>query len=167
MKEDSGRGFRRVVASPRPVEIVEFETLKRLWDSTIVILCGGGGVPVVRNPEGNLPGVPAVIDKDLAAEKVAEQIEADVLMILTEVEQVAIHFHTPQQKNLDILTCEEAEKYMEEGHFAPGSMLPKVQAAVAFVRSKPGRRAIITSLEKAKEALDGRAGTQVVSHICK
>lgn len=161
MKEDSGRGYRRVVASPKPLEIVEFETLRRLWDSTIVILCGGGGIPVVRNPEGNLTGVPAVIDKDLAAEKVAEQIEADVLMILTEVEKVAINFNTPAQKNLDAMTPAEAERYISEGHFAPGSMLPKVQAALAFVRSRPGRRAIITSLEMGSRALEGQAGTQI------
>ena len=161
MKEDSGRGWRRVVASPKPVEIVEFETLRRLWDSTIVILCGGGGVPVVRQPEGYLEGVPAVIDKDLAAGLVGKSIGADMLMILTEVEKVYINFNKPNQKALDSMTCAEAEQYMEEGHFAPGSMLPKVQAAVDFVNSGSGRSAVITSLDKALAALDGKTGTWI------
>ncbi len=161
MQEDAGRGWRRVVPSPRPQEIVEFETLKRLWDSTIVILCGGGGVPVVRHADGILEGVPAVIDKDLAAGLVARSIGADQLMILTEVEQVAIHYRQPHQQDLDSMTVEEAEAYMAAGEFAPGSMLPKVQAAVEFVRSKPGRQAVITSLDRAREALEGKAGTRI------
>lgn len=163
MKEDAGRGYRRVVPSPKPKEIVEFETLKRLWDSTIVILCGGGGVPVIKRPDGILEGVAAVIDKDLAAGLVAQSIGADVLMILTEVERVSIHFRQPDQQDLPEMTIAEAEKYMDEEEFAPGSMLPKVQAAVEFVKSKEGRIAVITSLEKALEALEGKAGTKVVS----
>lgn len=162
MKEDAGRGWRRVVPSPKPQEIVEFETLKRLWDSTIVILCGGGGVPVVRHADGILEGVAAVIDKDLAAGLVAQSIGADVLMILTEVEQVAIHYRQPDQQDLDVLTVEAAERYREEGEFAPGSMLPKIQAAVDFVRSQPGRQAVISSLDRALPALEGRAGTRIV-----
>lgn len=163
MKEDAGRGYRRVVPSPKPKEIVEFETLKRLWDSTIVILCGGGGVPVVKRPDGNLEGVAAVIDKDLAAGLVAQSIGADVLMILTEVEKVSIHFRQPDQQDLPEMTAAEAEKYMDDGEFAPGSMLPKVQAAVEFVRSKEGRVAVITSLDKALDALEGKAGTKIVA----
>ncbi|WP_434311393.1 carbamate kinase [Hominifimenecus sp. rT4P-3] len=163
MKEDAGRGYRRVVPSPKPKEIVEFETLKRLWDSTIVILCGGGGVPVIKRPDGILEGVAAVIDKDLAAGLVAQSIGADVLMILTEVERVSIHFRQPDQQDLPEMTIAEAEKYMDEEEFAPGSMLPKVQAAVEFVKSKEGRVAVITSLDKALEALEGKAGTKVVS----
>ena len=163
MKEDAGRGYRRVVPSPKPKEIVEFETLKRLWDSTIVILCGGGGVPVVKQPDGNLEGVAAVIDKDLAAGLVAQSIGADVLMILTEVEKVSIHFRQPDQQDLPEMTVAEAEKYMDDEEFAPGSMLPKVQAAVEFVKSKEGRTAVITSLDQALEALEGKAGTKVVA----
>lgn len=160
MKEDAGRGWRRVVASPRPTRIVEIDTMERLWDSTIVVMCGGGGIPVVETEEG-YQGVPAVIDKDFAAERLAEDVDADILMILTEVEKVAIHFNKPNQENLSRMTCEEADRYVEEGHFAPGSMLPKVQAAVKFARSKPGRKSIITSLYKAEAALDGTDGTLI------
>ncbi|MEA4987603.1 MAG: carbamate kinase [Anaerovorax sp.] len=160
MKEDAGRGFRRVVASPIPTKICEIDSVNRLWDSTIVITCGGGGIPVVETEQG-LEGVAAVIDKDFAAELLAEQTGADALMILTEVEQVAINFNKPDQKNLANLTVAEAEKYIEEGHFAPGSMLPKVQAAVKFAKANPGKKAIITSLFKAVEALEGKTGTVI------
>lgn len=159
VKEDAGRGWRRVVPSPMPIKIVELDTVKKLWDSTIVVTCGGGGIPVIEKEDGSLEGVAAVIDKDLAAERLAEDMNADVLLILTEVEQVAINFNKPNQKNLASLTVEEANKYIEEGHFAPGSMLPKVQAAVKFAQSKPGRKAIITSLYKAVDALEGKNGT--------
>lgn len=161
VKEDSGRGWRRVVPSPMPIRIVELDTVKKLWDSTIVVTCGGGGIPVVEKEDGTLEGVAAVIDKDLAAERLAEDMDADVLLILTEVEQVAINFNKPNQQNLALLTVEEANKYIEEGHFAPGSMLPKVQAAVKFAKSKPGRKAIITSLYKAVDALEGKSGTVI------
>ena len=161
MREDAGRGYRRVVASPIPRKIVEIDAIKQLWDSTIVIACGGGGVPVVENPDGTLEGVAAVIDKDFAAELLAEQVEADTLMILTEVENVAIHFGKPDQVNLTSLTLAEAAKYCEEGEFAPGSMLPKVQAAMKFVRAYPEKKAIITSLDKAIEALEGKTGTVI------
>ncbi len=160
MKEDAGRGFRRVVASPIPTKICEIDSVNRLWDSTIVITCGGGGIPVIETEQG-LEGVAAVIDKDFAAELLAEQTGADALMILTEVEQVAINFNKPDQKNLANLTVAEAEKYIEEGHFAPGSMLPKVQAAVKFAKANPGKKAIITSLYKAVEALEGKTGTVI------
>ncbi|WP_230975027.1 carbamate kinase [Aminipila luticellarii] len=159
MKEDAGRGFRRVVASPLPKRIVEIDAVKKLWDSTIVITCGGGGVPVVEKDTGILEGVAAVIDKDFAAELLAEQVEADCLMILTEVEKVAINFNKPNQENLSHMTLEEASRLVEEGQFAPGSMLPKVQAAMKFVRANPSKKAIITSLDKSLEALEGKTGT--------
>ncbi|MEG2744035.1 MAG: carbamate kinase [Oscillospiraceae bacterium] len=161
MKEDAGRGWRRVVASPLPRKIVEIGAVKKLWDDTIVVTCGGGGVPVIENMDGSLEGVAAVIDKDFAAELLAEQVDADVLLILTEVEKVAIRYNTPQQENLSQLSLEQAAQYVEEGHFAPGSMLPKVQAAMKFVRSNPEKRAIITSLDKAVEALEGKTGTVI------
>lgn len=161
MKEDAGRGWRRVVASPIPRKIVEIEAIKNLWDSSIVISCGGGGIPVVENMDGTLEGVAAVIDKDFAAELLAEQVDADVLMILTEVEKVAINWGKPDQQNLDKLSLKDAVKYIEEGQFAPGSMLPKVEAAMKFVRAFPNKKAIITSLDKAIEALEGKTGTAV------
>lgn len=159
MKEDSGRGYRRVVASPLPRKIVEIDAVEQLWDRTIVITCGGGGIPVIERPDGTLEGTAAVIDKDFAAELLAEQVDADVLMILTEVEKVAINFNTPQQKDLENISLAEAAKYREEGHFAAGSMLPKVEAAMKFVRAFPQKKAIITSLDKAVEALEGKTGT--------
>lgn len=162
MKEDAGRGWRRVVASPEPLEIVEIDTIKTLWDTTITVTCGGGGIPVVRNADGSLRGVAAVIDKDLAAERLAEGMAADILMILTEVEQVCLNFNKPDQKALGQISIREAEQYVREGHFAPGSMLPKMQAAIRFAASQPGRKAIITSLYKAEDALAGRTGTVIV-----
>ena len=159
MKEDSGRGWRRVVASPMPKRIVEISAVKELWNSTICIAAGGGGIPVIENEDGSLEGIAAVIDKDLAAERLGEDIGADDLMILTEVEKVSINFNKPNQVDLGHITVKEAEKYMEEGHFAPGSMLPKVKAAVMFAKSNPNRKAIITSLYKAVDALDGKTGT--------
>lgn len=159
MKEDSGRGYRRVVASPMPVDIIEIDAVKRLWDTTIVVTCGGGGIPVIRNSDGSLEGVAAVIDKDYAAGLLAEKIDAEILMILTEVEKVYINFNKPDQKALSELTVAETEKYITEGHFAPGSMLPKINAAVKFVNGRPGKTAIITSLDKAVDALEGKTGT--------
>lgn len=159
MREDSGRGYRRVVASPLPRKIVEIDAVKELWDHAIVITCGGGGIPVVENPDGTLEGTAAVIDKDFAAELLAEQVDADILMILTEVEKVAINFNQPNQQDLDHISLAEAAQYVEEGHFAPGSMLPKVEAAMKFIRAFPQKKAIITSLDKAVEALEGKTGT--------
>lgn len=159
MKEDAGRGWRRVVASPLPRKIVEIDAVKELWDHAIVITCGGGGIPVVERPDGSLEGTAAVIDKDFAAELLAEQVDADILMILTEVEKVSINFNKPNQQDLEQISLAEAAQYMEEGHFAPGSMLPKVEAAMRFVRAFPQKRAIITSLDKAVEALEGKTGT--------
>jgi carbamate kinase len=161
MTEDAGRGYRRVVPSPMPRRIVEISEVRKLWKDTIVVTCGGGGIPVVEKPNGTLEGVAAVIDKDFAAELLAEQMEADVLMILTEVEKVAIHWGKPQQQFLEHLSLSQAAQYVEEGHFAPGSMLPKVEAAMKFVRHGPGKKAIITSLDKALEALEGKTGTHI------
>ncbi|HOI81867.1 MAG: carbamate kinase [Thermovirgaceae bacterium] len=161
MKEDAGRGWRRVVPSPEPKRIVEISAVKRLWDTTIVITAGGGGIPVIENMDGSLTGVAAVIDKDLAAEKLAQDIEADILLILTEIDKVCLNFKKPNQQFLDHMTVPEAIRYMEEGHFAPGSMLPKVLAAVKFARTYPGKKAIITSLYKAVDALEGKEGTIV------
>ena len=128
-----------------------------------MIACGGGGIPVVEREDGSLEGVAAVIDKDLAAGLLAEQMEADTLLILTEVERVAIRFGKPDQQDLDRLTLEEAERYAAAGEFGKGSMLPKVQAAVTFAASAPGRRAIITSLDRATDALNGRTGTLITA----
>lgn len=161
MREDAGRGWRRVIPSPEPIDVIEAPIIKSLVEAGhVVITVGGGGIPVV-NREGRLEGIPAVIDKDYASEKIAEILDADYLIILTGVEQVSLHFNTPQQRNLTQVTVEEMKTYIEEGHFAPGSMLPKVKAAIKFVESKPGRRALITSLEKAQEGFLGKTGTLI------
>lgn len=161
MVEDAGRGYRRVVPSPIPVDVVEKRTIKKLVDAgSVVIAVGGGGIPVVRR-DGLLYGVPAVIDKDYASEKLAEIIEADILIILTAVEKVAINFGKPDRKWLSEMTVEEAERYAAEGQFAPGSMLPKVKACVNFARSRKGRVAMITSLDRALQALNGETGTRI------
>lgn len=161
MVEDAGRGWRRVVPSPKPIDVAEKETVATLVNNGhVVITVGGGGIPVIK--EGNLlTGVPAVIDKDFASEKIAEILDADYLIILTAVEQVAINFGKENEEWLASLTTEQAQKYCDEGHFAPGSMLPKVQAAMAFAASKSGRKALITSLEKAKEGIEGKTGTLI------
>lgn len=159
--EDAGRGYRRVVASPQPIGIVEIETVRALLDAgEVVIAAGGGGIPVVR--EGHhLKGMSAVIDKDFASERLAELIDAEVLIILTAVEKVAVNFGKPNQEWLSSLTPAEARRHMADGQFAPGSMLPKVEAAVRFAESKPGRRALITLLEKALDGIAGRTGTVI------
>ena len=160
--EDAGRGWRRCVASPKPKAIVEIETIRTLMEAgQVVIGCGGGGIPVYRTEGNHLKGAGAVIDKDFASELLAESLDADALIILTAVEKVAINFGKPDQKSLDHLTPEEARQYEAEGQFAPGSMLPKVQAAVKFAASKPGRTALITLLEKAKDGIAGKTGTAV------
>ena len=161
MKEDAGRGWRRVVPSPKPRQIVEIDAIRTLWPTTITISTGGGGIPVIQKNNGELEGVAAVIDKDFGAELLAEGVNADILMILTEVEKVAINFNKPNQVNLDHMSLEEAAQYIEEGQFAKGSMLPKVEAAMRFVRKYPNKKAIITSLDKAVEALKGEAGTVI------
>ena len=165
--EDAGRGWRRVVASPKPVNIVEAEVIKAMLASgQIPIATGGGGIPVSMR-DGQYRGMPAVIDKDFSAAKLAELINADMLIILTAVEKVAINFGKPDQKLLDTLTVAEAEKYIAENQFAKGSMLPKVQAAVSFVRATAGnqtepRSALITLLTKAKDGIEGKTGTRIV-----
>ncbi|MFQ9752387.1 MAG: carbamate kinase [Coprococcus sp.] len=160
MKEDAGRGYRRVVASPKPAEIIEIGTIRTMVESgDLVIACGGGGIPVTR--QGNhLKGASAVIDKDFASCLLAQELDADFLNINTAVEKFAINFCKPNEQWLEDLTVEEAKKYMEEGHFAPGSMLPKVQAAVDFASSKEGRTALITLLEKSKDGIQGKTGTR-------
>lgn len=160
--EDSGRGYRRVVASPKPKEVVELSTIKALVDSGhVVVACGGGGIPVIRQEHNHLKGAAAVVDKDFASELLAEALDADILIILTAVEKVAVNYGKPDQKWLDCLTPEEAEQYENEHQFAAGSMLPKVQAAVKFAKSKPGRSALITLLEKAKDGINGKTGTTI------
>jgi carbamate kinase len=159
MIEDAGRGWRRVVASPKPIGIVEIETIRALNNAgKVVIACGGGGIPVIK--EGNhLRGASAVIDKDFASCLLAKELDADFLVILTAVEKVAIHYGTPQQQWLSNIDTNEAQKFCQEGHFAPGSMLPKVQAGIDFAASGKNRKALITLLEKAKEGIEGKTGT--------
>ena len=160
--EDAGRGWRQVVASPKPTEIIEIATIRALMnDGHAVIAAGGGGIPVIWEDKYHLKGVPAVIDKDFASECMAEQLDADMLIILTAVEKVAVNFGKPDQRGLDELTPEEARRYIAEGQFAPGSMLPKVEAAVKFAESKPGRKALITLLEKARDGIAGKTGTVI------
>lgn len=160
MIEDAGRGYRQVVPSPKPVDVVEKDMVNTLIDAGhVVITVGGGGIPVIEK-DGKLLGVPAVIDKDFASAKLAELVKADALVILTAVDRVAIHWGKPNQQSLECMTCAEAEQYCREGHFAPGSMLPKVQAAMSF--AKTGGEAIIASLENAAAALRGESGTKVV-----
>jgi carbamate kinase len=159
--EDAGRGWRRVVASPEPKAIVEIESIGALLDAgQIVIACGGGGIPVTA--QGNhLKGAGAVIDKDFASALLAQEISADWLIILTAVEKVAVNFGKPDQKDIGDMTADEAEAYAKEGQFAPGSMLPKVEAAIRFARSGPGRKALITLLERAGDGIAGKTGTVI------
>ncbi len=161
-REDAGRGFRRMVPSPSPCGIVERASILNLLDNEfIVIACGGGGIPVIRRGDGDYEGVAAVIDKDFASAYLAEACDADYLFILTAISKVAINFGKPDQMFLDKMTVKEAEKYCEEGHFAPGSMLPKVRAAIHFAKSRVGRRAIIADLSEAPLAIRGLAGTEI------
>lgn len=160
--EDAGRGYRRVVASPKPIDIVEIETVRALLDAgQVVVAGGGGGIPVTKQPNNGLKGAGAVIDKDFASALLAKLIGADCLIILTAVEKVAIHFGKPNQEWLSEITVEQAKRLAEEGHFAPGSMLPKVQAAIDFASSAPDRTALITLLEKARDGIAGRTGTMI------
>lgn len=159
--EDSGRGYRRVVPSPMPKRIVEIDSINALVEGgQLVICCGGGGIPVIEEGD-KLAGIDAVIDKDFASSLLAKQLDADFLIILTAVEKVAINFGKENEKWLDSLSIEEAKKYIKEGHFAPGSMLPKIEAAIDFAKSKEGRSALITLLEKAKEGIGGKTGTKI------
>lgn len=160
--EDSGRGYRRVVASPKPKAIVEIESIRDMVDAGLVVVaCGGGGIPVFKTEGHHLKGAAAVIDKDFASCVLAQQLDADCLIILTAVEKVAINFGKPNVRWLSDLSVKDALQYIDECQFAPGSMLPKVEAAVSFAESKPGRTALITLLEKAKDGIAGRTGTQI------
>jgi len=162
MKEDAGRGYRRVVASPKPIDVIEKDIIKELVDmGNVVISCGGGGIPVIREG-GMVKGVAAVIDKDFAAEKLAEILDADVLLILTGVDRVCVNYNKPNQKELVQITLDEVNTYIAEGQFAPGSMLPKVEACKKFITNNKDKTAIIASLSKAKEALKGLSGTKIV-----
>ncbi len=163
MKEDSGRGYRRVVASPRPLDIPDKSSILNLLDNGhIVITCGGGGIPVCE-VDGRKAGVECIIDKDLTASLLARQINADTLLILTAVDNVYLNYGKPDQKKLGNVSAAEMERYINEGHFASGSMLPKVKAAIEFVSSAPDKKAIITSLENASEAINGTSGTVIMA----
>ena len=160
-QEDAGRGYRRVVASPAPKEIIELEAIKGLVGKQLIVACGGGGIPVTK--EGNeLHGAAAVIDKDWTSSLLAQEIDADVLVILTAVEKVAINFGKENEKWLDEITVTQAKEYVSAGEFAEGSMKPKVEAAIAFAESKKGRVSIITLLEKSKDGIAGKTGTRIV-----
>ena len=161
---DSGRGYRRVVPSPKPVEIPELPIIREMFElGFIIVQCGGGGIPVVRREDGELKGVEAVIDKDLCASLLASQLGVDVLLILTDVEMVSLNFGKPNQLGIARMSVEDCNKFMAEGQFPPGSMGPKIEAAVNFVISGGRKRAIISSLEKAELSLEGRAGTTISS----
>lgn len=164
-KEDAGRGYRRVVASPTPVGIVQKDAILTLLERGFTVIAGGGGgIPITGGEKsGEYRGADAVVDKDLASEKLAELTEADTLVILTAVERVCLDFGKSTEREIAEMTVSDAEKYISEGHFAKGSMLPKVEAAAKFVRSATGRRAVIASLESASEALTGKAGTVITS----
>jgi carbamate kinase len=160
--EDAGRGWRQVVPSPKPMRIVEVEAIQSLVEKDfIVVAVGGGGIPVVERPSGFIRGIEAVIDKDFASGLLAKRVEADLLLISTAVEKVAINFNQPDEKWLDKMTVAEAENYIEEGHFAPGSMLPKIQAIVKFVK-ETGNKALITNPPNMRRALNGETGTWIV-----
>lgn len=162
MVEDAGRGWRRVVASPLPQEIVEKDAIQTLLErGFVVVAVGGGGIPVVRNAEGELEGVAAVIDKDFASSLLASELSADLFVISTAVEQVALNFNKPDQKNLDRMSLEDAKRYLEEGHFAPGSMAPKIKAVVNFLE-RGGKEALITCPSAIEKALKGETGTRVL-----
>lgn len=161
-KEDANRGYRRVVPSPKPIDIIEKEEINTLIkEDFIVIAGGGGGIPVVEN-DGQLEGIGAVIDKDFTSEKLAEISDADLLIILTAVEKVCINYGTENEEGLDELNLSRAQKLIEEKQFAEGSMLPKVKACLSFIQSGEGKTALITSLEKAKEGINGLTGTRFV-----
>ncbi len=164
MINDSGRGYRRVVPSPRPIAIPEFPIIKELFDRNyIIIQSGGGGIPVVRKQNGTLIGVEAVVDKDLCASLLASLLKTDVLLILTDVDKVRLNYGRPDQRSLDRMTADECKKYLAEGQFPAGSMGPKIEAAMNFVKSGKEKTAIITSLELAETALKGETGTRIVN----
>jgi carbamate kinase len=160
--EDSGRGYRRVVPSPQPIDIVEKDAIKTLIDDGFVVIAvGGGGIPVVKNDNNTYEGIDAVIDKDFATSLLAEQVQAETLIITTGVSRVCINFGRPNQKALEKITVEETEQYVLENHFPPGSMLPKIEASLSFLK-KNGSRVIITNPESLKDAINEKAGTHIV-----
>lgn len=162
--DDAGRGFRQLVPSPKPRHILEVDLIRELLNRrNIVIAAGGGGIPVTKNGLFNLNSVNAVIDKDFAAAKLAQEIDGDCLLILTDVERVKIHFRSSREEDLTAITSEEARRYISEDQFAPGSMLPKIEAAVIFAESGPGRRVIIASLDRALDAMAGKSGTRITA----
>ena len=162
-KEDAGRGWRQVVASPKPRRIVESDAIQDLFDDGYIVVCtGGGGVPVFERND-TYEGVPAVIDKDRSAAMMAATFKADMLVILTAVEKVAINFNTPEQADIDTMDIAQAQEYIEQGQFAPGSMLPKVEACLEYVEEYPQGKALITSLDKAKDAINGLTGTTITA----
>ena len=164
VREDSGRGWRRVVPSPKPQEIVEAPVIKALVDAgVLVVSTGGGGIPVLRDASGQLSGVAAVIDKDFGAAKLADTLGADTLLILTSVDAAKVNFGQPTEQSLGEVSVEELQQHIDAGQFAAGSMLPKTQAALSFVAGASGRTAIITSLEKTADAINGAAGTRIKS----
>ena len=165
VKEDAGRGWRKVVPSPMPLSIIESDLIKiAIGNDAIIVAGGGGGIPVYYDQHGRLTGLEAVIDKDFAAEKLAETIDADILLILTAVDNVKINYKQPDEKTLTELTVDDAFKLIAQGQFAAGSMLPKVEAGVSFVSGANKRVCIITSPEKASKAIEGKAGTRIIAN---
>ena len=164
MINDSGRGYRRVVPSPTPLDILERETIIRLYEQgTIVISSGGGGIPVIRGSDGKLRGVEAVLDKDRTASLLAKIIDVDTLLILTDVDKVSINYGKPDQRGFDRMTVKDCKRYLAEGQFPSGSMGPKIESAISFLSNSAGKKAIIAPLESAEEALEGSAGTQITN----
>ena len=163
MKQDAGRGWRRVVPSPRPLEIIEETAIRSLLEQEVIVVAvGGGGIPVARGADGDLHGVPAVIDKDLASCLLARNLGASVFILSTSVDKVAVNFGRPNQRDLDQMTVAEARRYLEEGHFAPGSMRPKIESAIDFLEHG-GKRVIVTQPHHLEEAIRGEAGTHIVA----
>lgn len=162
MKEDAGRGWRLVVPSPRPVKVVEHRTLTMLVEAGVIVIAGGGGgIPIVVEENGDFEGLDVVVDKDLTASLIGRTVGADTLIIATDIRNVALNFNTPQQQDLDHLTLEEARRYLDEGHFPPGSMGPKIEASIDFLEGG-GERVVIAAPDRIAEALAGRAGTTIV-----
>ena len=162
-KEDAGRGWRKVVASPKPIDIKEINSIRTLLDNgQVVIVAGGGGIPVVKNENGYLRGVEAVIDKDFASQRLAELVEADLFIVLTGVDYVYVNYNKPDQEKLEHVTVNQLKEYIKQGQFAPGSMLPKVEAAIDFVTNRPEGKAVITSLSNLGALIESESGTIIV-----
>ncbi|UJD02895.1 carbamate kinase [Streptococcus oralis] len=162
-KEDAGRGWRKVVASPKPIDIKEINSIRTLLDNgQVVIAAGGGGIPVVKNENGYLRGVEAVIDKDFASQRLAELVEADLFIVLTGVDYVYVNYNKPEQEKLEHVTVSQLKEYINQGQFAPGSMLPKVEAAIDFVTNRPEGKAVITSLSNLGALIESESGTIIV-----